>query len=213
MSTIGERIKYSIDHIGKGEIHAALEHACNAVDVTSQRHFSKTHSSRKTFKKFIGEYYWLIEFISDVGINLDETMFKNYPIEVGRKQILEPTFSDLMYHVVRCGLVHSDSLQKGFAFHNLDKVILGDKKITFPTKVVWGMLATVIFCPKNKEEETAPNYWIAFRENKLVINDFFGNEEVARHLVKVRYPMPRVTIIPRSDGNQGDIEIMVQKGS
>ncbi|MEL7893931.1 hypothetical protein [Vreelandella neptunia] len=194
MASIGERVKYAIDHMGRGEVYAALEHACNAVDVTSQRYYGQESSSRSCFKNLLKEYIWLIEFMSLGGINLDDTKFENFPITEGvRKPITEPDFADLMYHVVRCGLVHSDSLSKGFSFHNEGSLLIADKMITFPASVVWGILSIAIFCPSNKNEMTASSYWIGFHENRLVINDFWGNEAIAKHLAG-RYPMPRVTL-------------------
>lgn len=194
MSTIGERIKYAIDHMDRGEFHAALEHACNAVDVTSQKYYNQ-NSSRRIYKDLIKEYNWLIEFMAMGGINLDDTLFENFPITEGmnNRPIISPTFADLMYHVVRCQLVHSDALVEGFAFHDSNIVRLADRHITFPVKVIHGLLSIAIFCPVNKKEETAPGYWVGFYKNRLVINDFWGNEEIARHLAN-RYPMPRVTL-------------------
>ncbi|QGY30628.1 hypothetical protein [Pantoea cypripedii] len=194
MPTIGERVKYAIDHMERGEIYAALEHACNALDVTSQRYYEQKNSSRRHFKNIIKKYSWLIEFMALGGINLDETIFDNFPITDGvREPILKPDFSDLMYHVVRCGLVHSDSLSEGFSFHKEGAVLLAEKNIIFPEKVVWGILSISIFCPINKDEITAPDYWIGFFQNRLVINDFWGNESIAQHLAN-RYPLPRVTL-------------------
>lgn len=194
MSTIGERIKYAIDHMANGEIHAALEHACNAVDVTSQRYFKENRSGSCIFKKIINEYIWLIEFMALGGINLDETLFDNFPITEGvRKPILKPTFADLMYHVVRCGLIHSNELSRGFSFHQEQVVYLANKEITFPEKIVWALLSIAIFCPSNKGEKTADNYWIGFHQNRLVINDFWGNENIAKHLTS-QYPTPRVKL-------------------
>ncbi|MCP5821820.1 hypothetical protein NL352_31000, partial [Klebsiella pneumoniae] len=77
-----------------------------------------------------------------------------------------------MYHVVRCGLVHSDALSEGFLFHEEGSLILAEKTIIFPKNVVWGILSISIFCPINKNQVTAPNYWIGAYENRLVINDF-----------------------------------------
>ena len=194
MPTIGERVKYAVDHMERREFYAALEHACNALDVTSQRQYKQKSSSRSIFKKIIREYSWLIEFMSLGGINLDETKFSNFPIIDGtRSPILEPDFSDLMYHVVRCGLVHSDSLSEGFLFHNSNAVVLSAGEITFPESVVWGILSIVIFCPANEKEITSPGYWIGMFENKLVINDFWGQEETARHVAS-KYPLPRVEL-------------------
>ena len=195
MPTIGERVKYAIDHMEKGEIYAALEHACNALDVTSQRKYRQKTSSRKLFKDIIKEYSWLIEFMSLGGINLDETKFSNFPIIDGvNKPIMTPDFSDLMYHVVRCGLVHSDALTEGFSFHNCATVELADRHIKFPYTVVWALLSIVIFCPENKHEKTAPDYWIGLYKNQLVINDFWGEEYIARHIAS-KYICPRITFI------------------
>lgn len=194
MPTIGERVKYAIDHMSRGETYAALEHACNALDVTSQRYYRQKKSSRRNFKNIIREYFWLVEFMSLGGLNLDETTFDNFPIIEGiREPISKPDFSDLMYHVVRCGLVHSDSLSDGFTFHKNGNIILADKMITFPENIVWAILAISIFCPTNTTENTADGYWIGLFENRLVINDFWGKEDIARH-ISDRYPRFRVTL-------------------
>ncbi len=194
MASIGERVKYAIDHMGRGEVYAALEHACNGVDVTSQKYYREKSSSRSIFKKIIKEYHWLIEFMALGGLNLDKTIFENFPITEGqRKTISSPDFSDLMYHVVRCKLIHSDSLSKGFSFHDENSIFLADKKIVFPASIVWGLLAIVIFCPTNEGEETTSGYWIGFHENRLVVNDYWGNEEIAKYLAG-QYPVPRVII-------------------
>lgn len=194
MPTIGERVKYAIDHMGRGEVHAALEHACNAIDITSQRQYGQNTSSRKLFKDLIKEYFWLIEFMSLGNINLEDTLFSNYPIMEGvRKPILTPDFSDLMYHVVRCSLIHSDSLTEGFSFHKLNILECSKNKITFPESVVWALLSIVIFCPINKNERTEPNYWLGMYENRLVINDFWGDEKTAKRVVS-NYPLPKITL-------------------
>lgn len=41
MATIGQRVKLAIDHASRGEMDIAIEHACNAIDVTSQRYYSQ----------------------------------------------------------------------------------------------------------------------------------------------------------------------------
>lgn len=194
MSTIGERVKYAIDHMNRGETYAALEHACNALDVTSQRHYHAKQSGRKNFKALIREYSWLVESMSLGGVNLDETKFDNFPLikDKERNTILNPDFSDLMYHVVRCDLIHSVSLYDGFSFHDKPTLEMSHKKITFPNSVVWALLAISIFCKCNKGESIPPSYWIGFYNHRLVIQDFWGNEIMARFLAN-QYPIPRVT--------------------
>jgi hypothetical protein len=62
-----------------------------------------------------------------------------------------------------------------------------------PKKVIWGLIAVSIFCRTNAEETTAASYWLGIFENKLVINDFWGAEDVAQRIWRKR-SRPRITI-------------------
>ncbi|EIZ1412020.1 hypothetical protein MOV01_004366 [Vibrio vulnificus] len=193
MATIGQRVKLAIDHASRGEMDIAIEHACNAIDVTSQRYYSQKKSSNSCFKQLLSEYSWLIEIMSLRGINLDETTFDNFPIKIFNKIEGKPRFCDLIYHVVRCGLVHSDTLEKGFSFHDRDAIEIADKELVLPSSILWGLLGVVVFCPANVNEETDDRYYISIFGNRFVINDFWGQEAVARHVAS-RHKGPRVTL-------------------
>jgi len=193
MATIGERVKFALDHYERGEFLAALEHACNAVDVTSQKYYGAPTSQRSLYKKIVKEYHWLIESMALGGINLDDTIFENFPIREGvKKAILKPTFGDLMYHVVRCSLVHSDTLTKGFSFTDDNHFEFGKNHLVLPNKVTLGMIAIAIFCPANVGEKVQRNYWIGMFGNQLIVEDFWGKEEVARHIA-TKNAGPRIT--------------------
>lgn len=195
MATLGERVKFALDHYGRGEYLLALEHACNAVDVTSQKYYGASKSQRSLFKDIVKEYHWLLEAMALGGVNLDETIFENFPITEGLKSpILKPTFGDLMYHVVRCSLVHSDRLTSGFSFQEGNHFILGKNHLTLPTLTALGMIAIVIFCPVNAQESIDRNYWIGMFGNQMIVNDFWGKEDVARHIAS-KNAGPRVTLL------------------
>ncbi len=41
---------------------------CIALDITSQRHFSKNRSSRSKYKRFLQENLWLISYMGFPGL-------------------------------------------------------------------------------------------------------------------------------------------------
>ena len=63
MIFVGERIKEAINHMNRGDYALALTPVCIALDITSQRHFSKNRSSISTYKRFLQENLWLISYM------------------------------------------------------------------------------------------------------------------------------------------------------
>ena len=190
MITIGQRVQLAIDDFGQGRFELALQHAAIAIDITAQRHYQSARSSKLLYKKLLKEYSWLIELMAFGGINLEESKFGNYPIDGNP----EPTFQDLIYHVIRCELVHAEGVPENFGFTDTDTITLQKDHLVFPKKLIWGLLAVVVFCPCNSDQRTAEGYWLSIFENRFVINDFWGQETVAKIVYEKRKPI-RVGII------------------
>lgn len=194
MITVGDRVKYVIDEIEKENFELALEHVAIAIDLTSQKYYKSSKSSKLNYKNFLKEYSWLIELMAFFGINLDESKFGNYPIDGNP----EPSFQDLIYHVIRCNLVHAEGVPENFEFSDVDMITVNKDHLVFPKRLIWGLLAPVVFCPVNETELTEVGYYISIFQNRFHINDFWGKEEVARHVYDKRQPI-RVSIIALSD--------------
>lgn len=193
MITVGQRVKYVIDEMEKGNFELALEHVAIAIDITSKRYYKGSKSSKSNYKNLLKEYSWLIELMAFFGINLDESKFGNYPIDGNP----EPSFQDLIYHVIRCNLVHDEGVPKNFEFSDIDMITLKKDHLVFPKRLVWGLLAIVVFCPVNASELTDDGYYISIFQNQFHINDFWGKEDVAKHVHEKRNPI-RVGIIAPS---------------
>lgn len=190
MITIGQRVQLAIDDAGQGRFELALQHAAIAIDITAKRRYKSTKSSKSNYKRLLRDYSWLIELMAFGGINLDESKFGNFPIDGNP----EPTFQDLIYHVIRCNLVHDEGVPDSFEFTDSDTITLQKGHLVFPKKLIWGLLAVVVFCPCNSDEKTADGYWLSIFENHFVINDFWGQESVARIVYEKRKPI-RVGIV------------------
>lgn len=62
MLSVAKRVMYAIDLVGRNEFELALEQAAICVDISSQRKYKKLSSSKSDFKKFLEEYYWVMEY-------------------------------------------------------------------------------------------------------------------------------------------------------
>ncbi len=190
MITVGQRVKYVIDEVERDNFELALEHVAIAIDITATKYYKNSRSSKSSYKNLLKEYSWLIELMAFFGINLDESKFGNFPIDGNP----ETTFQDLIYHVISCNLVHDEGIPLNFEFSDIDQITLKKDHLIFPKKLIWGLLAVVVFCPVNVNEITDDCYYISIFENRFLINDFWGMEDVARQVHKKRNPI-RVGII------------------
>jgi len=190
MITIGQRVQLAIDDVGQGRFELALQHMAIAIDITAKRHYQSAKSSKSLYKRLLKEYSWLLELMAFGGINLEETKFGNFPIDGNP----DPTFQDLIYHVIRCNLVHDEGIPENFEFTDTDTITLKKDHLIFPKKLIWGLLAVVVFCPCNADQRTADGYWLSIFDNRFVINDFWGQESVTTIVYEQRKPI-RVAII------------------
>jgi len=190
MITLGQRVQLAIDEVEQNRFELALQHAAIAIDITAKRQYKSAKSSKSNYKRLLKDYSWLIELMAFGGINLDESKFGNFPIDGNPK----PSFQDLIYHVVRCNLVHDEGVPDNFEFTDSDTIIMRKDHLVFPKKLIWALLAVIVFCPCNSHEKTADGYWLSIFENRFIINDFWGQECVARIVYEKRKPI-RVGII------------------
>jgi hypothetical protein len=126
------------------------------------------------------------------GINLETSTFGNFPIQGNP----EPTFQDLIYHVIRCNLVHDEGIPLNLEFADSSTITYTKDHLVLPKKLLWGLLAIVVFCPANANEKTDGGHWLSIFENRFVIDDFWGQEIVARIVYEKHNPIRVGIIVP-----------------
>jgi hypothetical protein len=62
--------------------------------------------------RFKAEYAWLIELMGLGGINVNDSIFGNFPIPGNP----EPKFKDILYHKIRCNLAHDEGIPEKISF-------------------------------------------------------------------------------------------------
>lgn len=186
--TVAQRVSHAIDSIRRGEYEFALQDAAVAIDVTAQRHYGRSRATKRDYKRFLGEYLWLIELMALNGINLEESFFQNLTQTI--PGVPRPRFTDLLYHVVRCGLVHDTGIPSNVEFVPGRTLMLADDYIRLPAQVIWGLLAIVVFAKANSAEQSAGDYFLSYKDRQFLIRDHWGREDLLRPLyeqdVKVR---------------------------
>jgi hypothetical protein len=182
MITVAERVLYAIDLIETGKFELALEQAAIGIDISSQRFYKKTVSSNKDYKNFLKEYYWAIELMALNGIDLEETFFQNFTVLDSKKVLEKPTLADIIYHSVRCSLIHSTGLPDNLTFNAERKVFCGPNYISLPIEIIWGLLAAVVFATVNACEHSQGDYFLKYESSHFLIRDSWGKEALLREV-------------------------------
>ncbi len=178
MLSIGQHVKYSIDAFHRNEFLLAFEQASIAIDMTAKNYFLATKSSGKNYKELLTDYLWVLEFMSFPGINLNESTFGNFSFTDSFDETHDnPSISEILYHIVRCSLIHGDKSDQIFRFHRDDSIFLGKDILILPYRTLWGLIGIVTFCSANKNETTSDGYWLTINNHHYDINMSWGIQD------------------------------------
>lgn len=186
MITIGERIKEAIDYMEKGKIEHALTPTYIALDLTSKKVAGKDKSAKSDYKKFISDYMWLITYMGlpSVMTNAVKVHFSHPDIKSDAAGYCN--IEDVVYHVIRCGLIHSTGLDSKIQWS--DDVVLGGDgfgNLIISSKFIWGLIGAIIFCPKNHNESIEERYWIKVGSFQFFIQEVWGRLDLAKRAISI----------------------------
>jgi len=186
MVSVGRRVQEAIDHMGKREIALALTPACIALDVTAQRYAGVKRSSRTTFKKFVQDYLWLITYMGFPGLMATTVRVPFTHPDVKPDAAGTVGVEDIIYHIIRCSLVHSDEAAMKVVWNKAIALGLDSSgNLVLSENLIWGLLGAVIFCPTNKAETVPDTYWISIADFKNFISELWGRVDLAKRVVKM----------------------------
>jgi hypothetical protein len=185
MVPVGRRVQEAIDHMEKGEIELALTAACIALDVTSQRYAGAPKSGRAHFKKFVQDHLWLVTYVGFPGLMASTVRVPFIHPDVKPDAAGTVGIEDIIYHVIRCSLVHSDEKATRIVWN--DHIALGldaNGDLVLSKSLVWGILAALITCKVNAEEELPHYYWLRIADFKMFISELWGRVDIPMRIVK-----------------------------
>lgn len=182
--SVGERIQNMVDYMVTGKFDAALSELCIAIDITSQVYSGSSKSSSSTYKNFLKENMWMILM---TGMT---TITDSIKIPFSHKDIKSDstgycTLDEIVYHVMRCGLLHSTGAQNNIIWElNGMTLAVDNGKLILTPSFIWGMALCVIACPVNAAEKIKDTYWISTATFKYLINDLWGKIDSVKAIAK-----------------------------
>ena len=185
MLSVGQRIQEAIDHMGRDDYALALTPTCIALDITSQRHFGAKRSGRTIYKRFIQEHLWLITYMGFPGLMATTVRIPFSHPEVKADAAGNIGVEDVVYHVIRCSLVHSDDKSAKVTWNNA--ISLGidlSGNLILNHQLIWGLIGAVIFSPVNEAESIPDQYWLRIADFKMFVSELWGRIDIAKRVVK-----------------------------
>ena len=186
--SVGDRIQSVIDHMDKGEIELALSDVCIAVDVTAQKYYGESKSSASCYKKFIKDNIWMIVMTGMGPLITDSIKLPFSHDYISSDDQGYCTLEQIVYHVMRCGLIHGTGESNKINWNPLIPLVLDkDGVLTLSPSFIWGLALSVIVCEVNKDEKVRETSWISTASFKYLINDLWGKRENINIMAKSAY--------------------------
>jgi len=174
-----EHVRCIFDDAEAGKPEAALLHACISIDATGKRLYPSTIGVGARFVRCIREYYWLIEPMMGVGINLEETRFGNVTLP---KLKTPPDFADVIYAIHRNSHAHGDEVPLSYELLKTtgpsgSEWEMSADHLRMPDRVIWALTSVAVFCRENfRHRGWGENRYLTWGEEKFVIADWWGRE-------------------------------------
>ncbi|HLE09748.1 MAG: hypothetical protein A2504_14620 [Bdellovibrionales bacterium RIFOXYD12_FULL_39_22] len=140
--SVESNIKYSIEHYGRDELDGAFIHACIAIDAVAKSRYPLLKNNERN-KKFIDEKMLTITRHGFPGIHATSIsyQFEHHSI---RRDDNRSELSEIIYHVLRCELLHEAKLSDNLRFVEETVVADDNNSIILPKTLVKGLIGAVI---------------------------------------------------------------------
>jgi hypothetical protein len=189
--SIGRLLDDAIEKINQDDLEMAVLSVSIAVAGTSTKAFpqkqknGKKYTDSEKYKDFLKRHMGLIVFAAIPGLALA----KGSSIRLGFTHPDIPkdshglcTLEDILYHVVRCGLIHEAVFPATVKFGNS---LSGDGNL--PKGLLHGLILAVIVAPENRDESLPRDWVLEIKGKPLALNDYWGREQKLAHFLGLRF--------------------------
>ncbi|SDX36807.1 hypothetical protein SAMN05444358_10550 [Ruegeria halocynthiae] len=198
----GQRVVEAMAAGIEGDIAKGMSFICPAIEATVRKTLKKSKVSASEYKDFVRENYWVIEPFIGSGMNFEETVFPEITLKTDNGRIIpKPDFADLVYNVFRCSLMHGHEISEEFTFTKSETqgssvwaISLEDGHIHMPDKVLWALVACVVFNKVNHDIVTKTSLHLSWGgapverdpPYRFELDVFWGGESVVRRFLSKR---------------------------
>ena len=170
-ASIGHFLNSAIEKINQNDFEMAAADVSIAVAGTAKRAFPGKMSDGQKYKALLKRHMVLISFIT-IRIRCASIRLRFEHPDVRSDKDGCCTLEDILYHVVRCGLIHEAVFPESIRFGNS---ISGDGGL--PITLLHGLILAVIVAPENKNESLPQDYSQEIRGKTVRLNDYWGKEQ------------------------------------
>ncbi|ODA66851.1 hypothetical protein A7A08_02148 [Methyloligella halotolerans] len=179
MISLAQRVIHALVEMDRGDVEFALQDAAIAVDVSAKRMFPDLHPRNGSrYKRFLEEYFWVIELMAFGGIDIQKSSFASIPIP----NVSKPTLADVIYHLVRCNIIHEGGLPENIYLRPDHTIHFAKGVLGLPTQLVFALLSAVVFSRVNANEQSQGEAFLSYEDTKFLIADSWGREELLKPL-------------------------------
>jgi hypothetical protein len=174
--SIAKRIEETIVKMSADDTEAALIPISIAVASTASLLYPGKKDN-EAYKRFVAKNLGLITRVAFRG-----TAFAHMRVGFVHPH-LKPasdgtvSIEQVLYHVVRCGLLHSASLPTELRFENRNVIIVDPdtNTLVLPSSLILGLLIAVVSSPVNASQRADDTCAFHWRGNEIKLNALWGN--------------------------------------
>lgn len=182
MKTVSSLVQETVDFTDRGLFEIAFVYVCAAVAETVKKVFEKENLNELDYKRFLEENHKLISFMGVPNVLPEIENSACLPNSVPSLRTSYPV-ADFLFQVVHQTAV-SGKLPASFVFNSNISSETNAGKILLPANLIWGLLASVIFHPVNKDEKIPDKYWFSLADFKMFISELWGRRDLAEKVMK-----------------------------
>ncbi len=176
--SVAKRIAEAIDKMCEGDAESALIPTCIALDATSRAQYPGVPNN-EAYKRFVSDNLALITRVTSgghVAITDRFRFYYNHP-DLKPDERGFCTIEQILYHVVRCGLLHEARLPATLNFTDEGVFKSGGGKLILPASLVNGLIAAVVGSPGDSDETIPSRYAFVIAGREVPLNGLWGKKD------------------------------------
>jgi len=182
--SIAKRITEAIDKLVAADYEAALIPASIAVDATASQVYP-TKNNNEAFKDWLHDNLALITHIGMGGVSI----VGNFSFEYSHPDIRTDenglcSLEQILYHVVRCGLLHGAKLPSTLRFGQPGITTWEGDTLVLSGGLISGLIAAVVVSPINVGETAPDSYGITVSGRATSLNTLWGQRQALMDIVE-----------------------------
>ena len=174
---IEDRVDRGFRSLAEKDYESALIAASIAVDATAKRE-RRNLSNNKAYKAFIKSNMPIITRFSMGGTTVYGDFrlgWTNPDVRADADGLVN--LEQILYHVVRCGLVHEAELPSSVVICEENRIGSNDQgQLILPSTIVVGLLVAVIASPRNKNCVSMMQWTVDWGDGPTVVTDYWGEK-------------------------------------